>query len=458
MWRLLTWAGQLAYSHVAVGLVQEDGSPKERVLIAAVDRAAVDRASAAAEAAGLSADLVTTVPAALIKANEFLPTAAGGTAIAYLSAGRSYLVVFQDGVVVLVRDFVLRSDDRDFDPQAMTELITSELRRSFLYFGQRAQGATVDRLVLAGPMANMSDVAARLREGLGIAVELFDASGEIDLGVADPYDQPALAVAIGAATMRPGDGASLIAPEELNENRARRAMASGRWVAAAVLVILAGVALYSFFNGTVEQQRLDALQERIATRQPELRQAQARASERINHSVRAQLLEQRALESTLVGAMLQRIGRRIPDAVALQSLVMRPTAGPAGSSYWDVEMSGLVLGATRSESQALFNRFYGLLESDPLVQSAHLTENLQVGDPAAREVISFDVPEAAAPVRRDSATGEVQPWSSGFVTPSGRDAGFVTTLDGLPPFALTATSVGFTVVLQLKGIAPGDNR
>jgi hypothetical protein len=37
-------------------------------------------------------------------------------------------------------------------------------------------------------------------------------------------------------------------------------------------------------------------------------------------------------------------------------------------------------------------------------------------------------------------------------------AGYTTTLDSLPPFAPTATSVGFTVLLQLKAIAPGDNR
>jgi len=487
-------SGQLAYSHLGVGAVQEDGIAKQRVLISAVDRAAVNRVRSVAEAAGLTPDVVTTVPAALIKANEFLPPSAGGTAIAYLSAGRSYLVVFQDGVVELVRDFVLRSDDRDFDPQAMTELITSELRRSFLYFGQRAQGATVDRLVLAGPMANMSDVAARLREGLGITVELFDASGQVDLGATDSFDQPALAVALGAATMNVNAGGSLIAPEEVNENRARRVMSSGKWVAAAVLVVLLGLALLAFLNGTVAQRQLTAIQERITARQPELRAAQARSRERINHSVRAQLLEQRALESTLVGAMLQRIGQRVPEQLALETMSLRPVAGPAGSSYWDIELSGLVFGATRSESQAVFSRFYALLESDPLVNAAHLTENLQVGSAEAREMPRFETSTGRAPVRGGAIGGYVNgrtglvpdnwvavsrnPWllelpnngrgrnfyGSGF---AGGDRtrraeriapDFVSTIDQLPPFAPTATSVGFTVVLQLKAIATGDNR
>lgn len=451
-------AGRLAYSHVAVGAVQEGGVAKQRVLISAVDRAAVRRARSVAKAAGLTADVVTTVPVALIRANEFLPPVSGGTAIAYLSAGRSYLLVFQDGVLELVRDFVLRSDDRDFDPQAMTELIAAELRRSFLYFGQRAQGATVNRVVLAGPMANMSDVAARLREGLGIAVELFDASSRVDLGVTDTFDQPALAVALGAATMRANAGGSLIAPEEVNEDRARRAVSSGRWVAAAVLVVLLGLALLAFVNVTVGQRQLGTIQERIAARQPELQAAQARARERIDHGIRAQLLEQRALESTLVGAMLQRISQAVPDQLALESMSLRPVAGPAGSSYWDIELTGLVFGDTRSESQAVFNRFYALLQSDPLVESVHLTANLQVGDIAAREPISFEAPAASTRTRQEQSAGSDQPWGSSFVRSDGQDTEWVSTLDVLPPFAPTATSVGFTVVLQLKAIATGDNR
>lgn len=489
-------AGQLAYSHIAAGEVREDGVAKQRVLISAVDRGAVRRARSVVAAAGLTADVVTTVPAALIKASALLPPTAGGTAIAYLAAGRSYLLVLQDGVAELVRDFTLRSDDRDFDPQAMTELVASELRRSFLYFGQRAQGATVDRLVLTGPMANMSEVGARLHEDLGMAVELFDASNRVDIGATDPFDQPALAVVLGAATMSAGAGGSLIAPEEVHENRARRAMSSGMWAAGAVLAVLLGLALLAFLNSTVQQRQLNTIQERVAARQPELQAARTRAGERINHGVRAQLLEQRALESTLVGAMLQRIGQRVPEQLALQTMSVRPVVGPAGSSYWDIEFSGLVFGAARSESQAVFSRFYALLESDPLVDSAHLTETLQVGNVAARETRRLADPANAAPARRrptgDVARGRADSVPDNWVAVSrnpwllelpnngrGRWAGsraagpaalgsdrrfsgptvdFVTTLDELPPFAPTATSVVFTVVLQLKAIATGDSR
>ena len=488
-------AGQLAYSHVAVGTVEEEGVTKDRVLIAAMDRGAVTRATDAVGAAGLDADVVTTVPMALAEAHDLLSDTAGGTAIAYLSAGRSYLLVFQDGTLELVRDFVLRSDDRDFDPQAMTELVIAELRRSFLYFGQRAQGAKVDRLVLAGPMANMTDVAARLREGLGISVELFDAASSVDLGSADPYDQPAIAVALGAARLDRSAGGSLIAPEDVSERQTRRAVSGGLWVAAVIALILLGLAAWALINSTLLQSRLDDAQTRLAARQAEMADAQGRARERGAHAARVQLLEQRALESTLIGAVMQRVSQRTPDQLALESLEFRPVTGPGGTAYWDVELNGLVFGATRSESQAIFNRFYALLESDPLVDSAHLTENLQIGDAGARTGREFQAPGAgaarAAGGRRGPSGGNGRiygddwpvvgrnPWlqllpnnGQGMFGRSGVAGGragttrgadgtpteFTTTLDELPPFAPTATSVGFTIVLQLKAIAPGGNR
>jgi Tfp pilus assembly PilM family ATPase len=483
-------AGQLAYSHLAVGAVQEGGAAKQRVMIAAVERGAVRKATEAAEAAGLSANVVTTVPVALVKANELLPPVSGGTAIAYLAAGRSYLVVFQDGVVELVRDFVLRSDDRDFDPQTMTDLVISELRRSFLYFGQRAQGATVDRLVLAGPMANMSDVAARLRESLGISVELFDASSDIDLGPTDPFDQPALAVAMGAASMRGNAAGNLVAPEEYTEKRARRVMSTGVWVAAAAIVAVLGFGLLAFLNNTVESGRLQEIESRIAARQPEMAAAQARETERAAHAARGRLLQQRALESTLVGATFQRISQRVPDQLTLETVVATPVTGPGGALYWDIEMTGLVLGASRSESQSIFNRFYALVESDPLVHSAHLMGSLQVGSPDARSTPGSEVTARQAPqaerqnaeisTSRWETPGEERRWN--YVSrnpwlanrplwyldgPAGqRPVGAVrgdmaptlTTLDELPPFGPDANTVGFTVLLQLKAVTPGANR
>ena len=503
---------QLAYSHMAVGYVTEGGVAKQKVLISAIDKSTMRNAVDAVEAAGLRADSVTTVPAALAQAMQLLPPVAGGTAIAYLSAGRSYLLVFQDGNLELVRDFALRGSD------STAELVAAELRRSFLYFGQRAQGATVQRLVLAGPMEDLSDLAPRLRESLGVNVELFDVSDHVDLNDAiDPIEQPALAAAFGAASMSGSDSGNLVSPEQVNEDRTRRAMSIGRVAAAALLLFLVGWGLLALLNSAVNGNRMAQVQEQVSQRQLELQQVRATAQERTNHAARRALLEQRSLETTLIGAALQRISQRAPEELVIETVSWHRVAGPGGERYWDAVVQGLVLGDSRSGSQAVFNRFYAAMVSDPIVHDVHLIEPLVVGSEGARSGPAVlqqarqlgprgggSAPSAgtsrngprpaftrnnldlrlqggavAAPRRGLPNAGRIG-GGRPAVTRDDRDSslwlydqrwlrrGSVasrtgprdqqplrTTLDELPAFGPTATSVGFRVAVQLRSIAGG---
>ncbi len=501
---------QLVYSHMAVGYVHEGGVAKQKVLISAIDKSTMRNAIDAVEAAGLSADAVTTVPAALAQAMELLPPIAGGTAIAYLSGSRSYLLVFQDGNLELVHDFVLRGDS-----DSMADLVATELRRSFLYFGQRAQGATVQRLVLAGPMEDLTDLASHLRESLGVNVELFDVSDHVDLNDAiDPIEQPALAVAFGAASMARKDSGNLVSPEQVNEDRTRQAMSIGRVAAAALLLFLVGWGVLALLNSAVKNNRMAQVQEQISQRQLELWEVRATAQERSNHAARRALLEQRSLETTLMGAVLQRLSQRAPEELVIENVTWQPVAGPRGQRYWDAVVQGLVLGDSRSGSQAIFNRFYSTMVSDPIVHDVHLIEPLVIGWEGARSGpavlqqarqlgaqrgrfapggTSFKGRRSAVTrndrdrslqrgafaesrprsfnnrsfsngrpaVTRDDRTSSLwlfdPMWvGRGAVTSGPRDQQPLrTTLDELPAFGPTATSVGFKVALQLRSIAGG---
>ena len=474
---------QLSYSHMAVGYVTEGGVAKQKVLISAIDRSTMRNAVDAVEAAGLRVDSVSTVPAALAQAMELLPPIAGGTAIAYLSAGRSYLLVFQDGNLELVRDFTLRGD-----ADSTADLVATELRRSFLYFGQRAQGATVQRLVLAGPMEDLTGLAPPLREALGVNVELFDVSDHVDLADAiDPIEQPALAAAFGAASMLGTDSGNLVSPEQVNEGRTERAMSIGRVAAAALMLFLVGWGLLALLNSAVSSNRVTQVQAQVVQRQAELRQARATAQERTSYAARRALLEQRSLETTLIGAVLQRLGQRAPDELVIERVSWQPVAGPRGERYWDAVVEGLVLGDSRSGSQALFNRFYSMVVSDALVHDVHLIEPLVIGSEGARVgpavlLQAEQMRQRNAPAaRRGVSRRPVQPdrgvtrydrdytlWAqrgylaTGALPPDrGRPrqeqapAPVRTTLDDLPAFGPTATSVGFKVAVQLKSIAGG---
>ncbi len=448
-------AAQLAYSHQAVGYVEETGISRQKVLISAVDRTTLRNAVDTIEAAGLRADTVTTVPAALAKAAELLPPAPGGQAIAYLASGRSYLLVFQNGVLELVRDFVLRAEDRDFDPAGMAEVIAEELRRSFLFFGQRAHGASVERLVLAGPMSSLPDLATKLREVLAIDVSPFDVSARVDLGSSiDPFDQPALAVALGAASLEGTAIANLVPPEEVGEEQLHRFFSVGRVAAAVVLLLLAGWGLLALLNASVASRRSAGIEDQLVRTRQELTQARDTAQARDDHRARRDLLERRALETTLMGALLQRVGRAIPDKIALESIGWTRSSGPEGQTYWDAQLNGFVNGDTRSESQAIFNRFYAILQADPIVDDLHLVEPLVIGLEGKR------VPPPLISAVQERLGGAVRGRPGPVELRGGRpgEVSIRTSLDDLPAFGPSVTSVGFKVGVQLKRIQSGGTQ
>ncbi len=446
-------AEQLAYAHQAVGSVQEHGVRKQRVLISAVDRSTLRNVLAAAEAAGLRVESVSTVPSVLAGLAQRLPPVSGGQAIAYLSGGRSYLLLLQRGGLELVRDFVLRSPERDADPEQAADVIAAELQRSFLYFTQRAHGAGVRRLLLAGPMSGLQQLAARLRQRLGIAVEPFDASAVARVSAdIDLLDEPALATALAAAAA-PQRPANLVSARQVAEEQVRRFLSVGQIAAAGLLALLLGWGVYSMLDASIRSRSLARTEERLTQRRQELAQARAVVQARLDHTARQALLQQRLLESTLMGVMLQRVGLNVPDEVVLEKITWQRADGPQGQTYWDVRLDGLVLGRTRSESQALFNRFYGALRHDPIVHDVHLVEPLVIGVEEARVP-----PPLTASVREYLSGGAGAAAARAQAARPEEPPRVRTTLDDLPPFGPTETSVGFKLAVQLRAIQSGGTR
>lgn len=437
-------ASQLVYGHVEVGAIDDRGTPKQRVLVSAIDKGTMRQATEAIEAAGLSVASVTTVPTALAHHLRAQP-AAGGNAIAYLASGRCYLVVAQDGVVELVRDFTLRGAAGQ-EPGEVARAAAAELRRSFLFFGQRAQGATVDRLTLTGTLPRMGELARELREALGVPVDVF-ASDSLALD-----DAPRFAATLGAVSVGSAAGGSLVPPEQKAEQRVGRLMSVGRLVAGLVILVLVGWALTSFIGSSLQQRRLDELQRRLADRRVELEQARSRAVMRGEHFARRALLEERSYESMMLGALLQRVARSVPEQVTLQSVQLLPLLGPTGMTYWDARLDGLVLGTTRSESQSVFNRFYSLLDADPIVHHVSLVEPLVIGNLEARTLSPIT---SAAREGGGADRARTQPPAS-RARPG--ELRLTTSLDDLPPFAATETSVGFKLLVQLKAVESGGSR
>ena len=473
-------AGHVLQSHSAVGTVEEDGVRKQQVLVAVADRGAVQAAVTAVKAAGLEPELVTTVPAALANAARLLPASSAGTAIAYLSARRSYVVVQRGGTIELVRDFALQGDIETVELAEMVEAIAEELRRSFLYFGQRGRGAKIEQLVLAGPLPHLRDLTGPLMEALGVDVELFDAADRCELeglgerGANFRQAQPKLAAALGAAAL-PRERQNLLSRDEAAASDRRLYSIAGAGVAGVLLLGLVAWGLIALLMGTWRGARLDELQQEVATLNQQVAEARATEAARAEHRRRRALLEHQAQESGLVGALLQRLGRQVPDEMVFERIEWFRALGAEGEPHWTAQVEGLVLGGTRTESQAVFSRFFNLLASDPIVHDVRLVEPLVIGAQEARppNPIAGAVQESFSR-RRGLSTGsssvrgaeEGRPVIGSELfedTPSSiRETPLVTvqrtSLDDLPPFEPTTTSVGFKMAIELLTVATGGSQ
>lgn len=445
-------AQQIAYSQTPVGDIEESGVAKQRVLVSVIDKSTVRNAEAAFEAAGLELESLTTVPPALIEVARRSEDLAGGVALAWLSSDRCYLAVLRDGVLELVRDFRLRDAA---DAEEAFEPLAAELRRSFLFFTQRVHGASVDRLRLAGPLQGIERLLGPLGEALEVDADLLHTDAVAgDRHGADLASTAGLVAAVGAGSLRAGTRSNLRAPEDVSEERLGRWMSVGRLAAAIVLVVLIGWGLLAWLDGRVTGQRADRAQARLAAVSAELEDARRFAEARAAHVARREVLEDRALESSLLGTFLQTVSRSIDEPVVLQQVLLTNLTGPAGQTYWDAQLTGLVLGASRSESQSVFNRFYSRLGSSVVVDSMHLVEPLVIGSEDARPESPLVEAMRRGPVVR-SREGDPRE-ATRRLAPGQVEVR--TTLDDLPPFGPTETSVGFKVAVELKAIDAGGSR
>lgn len=442
---------RLRFAHHAVGTVVEEGVRKDVVLVAAADRSTVHAAETGIRAAGLQPGTITTAPAAMVRAAELMPPSPGGLAMAYLAAGRCYLLVFQDGVVEMVREFSLRGDVEMKGRERITEELSAELRRSFLYFGQRARGASVDRVVLCGTLPQLRELTGPLEERLGVSVELYDSSEEVEIAGdgdgASTYRsiQPALAVALGAGSLS-GQRWNLLSEEVVQEPRLRALRAAGFGVAALILLLIGLWFVFATIRATTRQARLDRLQAQVSETRVELEQARAVRRARDRHRLRQALLEYRVLEPPLLSSAMQSLSRLVPGEMVFQRVDWRRVLGDDGQPYWNGTISGLVLGDSRGRSQAVFTRFVSALGAEPEVEGVELLGALVIGAEEARE---NRLEDRRAVGRAGAERRDLDVRATSLTAEDLRERA------ELEP---TETSVGFTLSVKLKTVrsSPGE--
>ena len=154
-------------------VTQEDGPPRDRVIVVAARRSMVSGFVEAARDAGLKPLGIDLNAFALLRALAHSDDA-GESARAYCHLGAvTNLAVAAGSICLFTRPLSAAAD-----PNAL-ELLGEELRLSIEYYLAQADGPAVEEIVLSGPGAGVAGVAERLGDVTGLPVSVAEPLGTL---------------------------------------------------------------------------------------------------------------------------------------------------------------------------------------------------------------------------------------------------------------------------------------
>ena len=228
--------------------------------------------------------------------------------------------------------------------------------------------------MISGEPERLTSFAAGLRDGLRIAVEIFDHKGALDttpLGEEMSAFQglvPSLAVPIGLALKKPKDfQLNLLSPgisyPLFELGRIRRSLA----LSAAGLALIGLVSYSSIELGKAERVYKSSLAE-LKSSLTRLRSVRKRCEEikrkREVYTARLKLLDNLRIRGELWSKALEALRAAVPDEIVLQSVTIE-REGPK----WRVVIRGEVEAEELLKAMSAYNRFYLALKGCPFFKN-----------------------------------------------------------------------------------------
>ena len=323
--------------------------------------------------AGFTVEGVTTPSLALCSIARNRRASVPGAASAYVAIGpfAIALAIVRDGLPVLAREIswgyqgeLGRRDGAPLAAEALAQRLSSELRRSFLFFKQSSK-QDVSQVLMCGALPGLRSLTAPLIEILDVEVETLDSLEGVD---ADALPEPAdrfreqvadlrLALAISADPAPPANllPASLKAPREAG----RRRLLFGAGMAAAVIVSALVWGRADQQARAAERQAQD-LDRQVSALGPRARRMQAERDDAALESARRAALTAFDVQGPRVARVLETLARLAPDEVTLRSL----TASPDGTS-WRLSVEGFASSSNPARARDAVSGFLRGLQDSP---------------------------------------------------------------------------------------------
>src|SRR6267142_294397 len=362
---------EMVWSYDVLKTKEELGIKKNQILLVTAERPMVDAAQQFFSQTRLKLLQVTTVPEAVLNLLRQV-TAWKKDAVrtvVHFAGDLVHILFVQDGVLLLSRE--VRFDYGDTQQSDQVERITSELRRSTLYFRQNFPQAQLDQILFSGDNDVIGALSARSVQELNLQGSLIQFEENLDTsGFRGNWDEfrfnlPALTAAIGAAWRKtPGStGVNLVpgktqAREQAGLNPAKIALAA---CAVAVAVMLLIVGYYFFAKGGIDAER-QALTQRAAVVDPKLQQAAETMVLRDNAEQRSAFLH-RVGARTDWTEMFRRLTFIVPETAVFDAIQVQ------GANPPKMIIRGHLSASTAAQSNADFNRFFSNLRALPFFTS-----------------------------------------------------------------------------------------
>ena len=404
-----TGMSEVLWSYEVLKAKEELGIKKNQILLVTAERPMVDAAQNLLNQTRLKLQQVTTIPEAVLNLMRQVTQwkkDAVRTIVHFAGAG-VHILFAQDGVLLLSREISFDVTDLAQDEQA--ERLSSELKRSTLYFRQNFPQAQLDQILFSGDNDLLGTLATRSSEELGIPGSILRFEENLDTsGFRGNFDEfrfhlPSMTAALGAAWRKtPGlSGVNLLPGKTAAKEQAGINPTKIARVACIVAVAIALIAGLYFFR---EKGKLDAakrdLRQRASVVDPKLQEMQQ--------------FEARRAASEQRSAFLKRVGARTDWTELFRSL---SHIVPASAVFDEIRLDGgntpkvVIRGsvtAASSEANSDFNHFLSALRNQPFFKNVTMPKPTTVTAVESSAAVTSVANAANTGAQRSKVTFEIE--------------------------------------------------
>lgn len=337
-------------------------------MVAAASRKVIRGCLEVAEEAGLRCSVLTTVPSALLNLLKLKGRyLVGPTLFVHVGGRTCHLSIGEGERLMFATSMPAQGEEGELD-----KLVSRAARAAFLF--RERYGRKVSYVMVSGEPERLTRLAGGLRDGLGIAVEIFDHKGALDtspLGEEMGLFQslvPSFAVPIGLALKRPKDFQLNLLSGGVG--RPLFGMGRAKEVIALALsgLILIGLISYSSIELGEVERRYEASLAELKSSLERLRSMREESEgikrEREVYASRLKLLRRLGVRGELWARALEALRGAVPEGIVLRSVTIKREG-----AAWRMSLRGEVEAEELLESVTLYNRFLSNLRRCPFFKN-----------------------------------------------------------------------------------------